>query len=375
MDNKKNIIHSIDNVYFKDGHLKVDGWAFGEDYPIISMTVQFEEKFKTEHSFVINYLNSSDVVSHFGEKATKSRFSIGIKIENLKDLVIVTKAKIVFGFYDNSIESIRIFSDKVSQFIGQKNFSVGVSVTTYNRSKLLIENLNKIKENSFFDIDLIISDDGSVDETKDLLKDLGGIYWASSENKGVAWNKNRALFFSNEILSNSLTLLMEDDVFPTKFGWDIDWVLSSALYGHINFDPPWFGPASEGMGQWNQPYKSGYLSGQCSGFTKEVLAYVGYLDSRFGRYGHEHVEHTMRMIRAGYGGEIIKENSPECVFYSISGNIEVSPSESSFQQEDVDRNGEVLSQIWNESIYRAPWRNDDEMRIFRKEIQGFVKNQ
>lgn len=371
-----NIHYSIDRIYFERGYLTVDGWALGadEDNPIVSTRIDFADNRISWNDFFINYLNSPDVVSYFGVKASKARFSVGISIKSWDYFLSAVQASIVFLLKDGTFTKVRIIPEKIYALLGEKKFSVGVALTTYNRSNFLKENLEKIRQNSFFDISLIVSDDGSRDETVNVLENAPNIYWASSENRGVAWNKNRALFYSNAILSNSVTILMEDDIFPTKFGWDVEWVFSAAMYGHVNFNPPWLGSAADGAGQWNSPYKAAHLSGQCSVFSKEALAYVGYLDSRFGRYGHEHVEHTMRMIRAGYGGELKQENSRECLFYSISGDIGISPSESSFNQDDVDRNGEVFSKIWNESIYRSPWKDDDGMKLFRQEIQGFRKN-
>ncbi|MBS1055080.1 glycosyltransferase family 2 protein [Gluconobacter kondonii] len=371
MENE-NFIHSIDKIHYEDNFLKIDGWALNNDKENYIKKISISGEKKNDYDlYILENIYSPDVSSVFGDIASNSRFSIGIKLFNKYDFLSIVNSKILFHIADDKIFTVDIFHKNIVDFFSNENSSFGIAITTYNRSNFIERSIDAFKDKSFFDFDIIISDDGSLDDTVEILKNHSGIHWLSGKNKGIAWNKNRCLFYSSAILSNDITILIEDDVLPKKFGWDIEWVLSTIMYGHINFNPPWIENLNSGNGQWNSPYKTSLLSGQCSGFSRKALLYVGYLDSRFGRYGHEHVEHTMRMIRAGYGGEVKEIGSREYIFYSINGDLEVLPCESSLREEDVEKNGGIFNKIWDESIYRSPWRDDEEMEIFKSEISSF----
>lgn len=374
MENE-NFIYSIDRIYFEDGYLKIDGWAINNDVnnTIYKISVIGTNYVKND-VYILDNLYSPDVSNVLGDLASNSRFSIGIELKNKRNFLQILNSRIAFDFEDSKRLSIELFPKEIVDFFLKGRTSFGLAITTYNRANFIEKNIEYFKEKSFFDFDVIISDDGSSDNTPEILENSNNIYWLSSKNKGIAWNKNRCLFYSSAILSNDITLLVEDDVVPNKFGWDIEWILSTIMYGHINYNPPWFETSGIGNGQWNSPYKTSQLTGQCSGFLRNALTYVGYLDSRFGRYGHEHVEHTMRMIRAGYGGELVKAGSREYIFYSINGNIDVLPCESSSSEEDVQKNSEIFDEIWDKSIYRSPWKNDEEMEAFREEMLAFKEN-
>jgi hypothetical protein len=57
-------------------------------------------------------------------------------------------------------------------------------------------------------------------------------------------------------------------------------------------------------------------------FHRYAWNMVGYMDARFGKYGHEHTEFTNRFLRNGFGG-IRRETSGqmEHYYYVIGGGI------------------------------------------------------
>ena len=82
------------------------------------------------------------------------------------------------------------------------NVLVTVVVLTYNSSATIIETLNSIKEQTYSNIELIITDDCSSDTTVDICRqwlDLNGKYFCDHRfitaeiNTGIAANCNRAL--------------------------------------------------------------------------------------------------------------------------------------------------------------------------------------
>ena len=117
------------------------------------------------------------------------------------------------------------------------------------------------------------------------------------------------------------------------------------------------------------PVVSTHVSAQCSGFSRTALLYGGYFDSRFRGYGQEHVEHTRRLVRIGYGGtyeEIDGEVRP--VYHLLQSGIQVTNPNSFSNQSDRDRNWLICRELLFDEAYRMPWRDDAEMMQFRAEI-------
>ena len=131
------------------------------------------------------------------------------------------------------------------------------------------------------------------------------------------------------------------------------------------------------------------VSGQLSAFSREAVNHVGYYDTRYRGYGMGHVEHTFRMIRAGYGGEVVTGNAgdfdawqlrragatlpsrlPEALFYLLRSPIQVA-DDNSCRHTDSDaehRNIRHFSTTVHDQVYRPPWSSDGEMLKFRSEI-------
>lgn len=103
---------------------------------------------------------------------------------------------------------------------------------------------------------------------------------------GIAWNKNRALFFLHQILGCDVVILFEDDCYPNNVDWQSDWVAAAQRWGQINFAGGWFrDQVIEGSGTADHPFLSTSVSGQCTALNREALSACGYLDSRFKSYG------------------------------------------------------------------------------------------
>jgi hypothetical protein len=93
------------------------------------------------------------------------------------------------------------------------------------------------------------------------------------------------------------------------------------------------------------------------------------MDSRFQGYGFEHVEHTRRLVRLGYGGvQRCVDGERRPLFALISGGIGFAPSQSFRTDEHVARNERLCQVLVNVPGYRAPWRDRAELAQFRDEI-------
>jgi glycosyltransferase involved in cell wall biosynthesis len=242
---------------------------------------------------------------------------------------------------------------------------LGVAITTYNRSRTIIDLLARLERFTSVDFDLVISDDGSTDGTADMLR--GARFSAIlGPNRGIAWNKNRGLFHLMNRTSADIILLMDDDVLPCVHGWEQEWIAASREYGHVNFAPAHLRHhVLTGACRAADPGITHIVGGQCLAFTREALLNIGYFDPRFGKYGHEHSDVSFRCLRAGFGG-VRRDNGPEpsAYFYVIDSGLELRDVPSNSDIESLERNGALLHAVAGDPIYRLPWRNDAEMVVF-----------
>ena len=107
-------------------------------------------------------------------------------------------------------------------------------------------------------------------------------------------------------------------------------------------------PDSTGSGTPEDPFLDHRVTAQCASYARDALNWAGYFDTRFRGFGSEHIEHSRRLVRFGYGGcyHVVKGDEP--MLFAL------------------------LRQIVNEEGYRAPWRDITEMKQFRAEIQSAV---
>jgi glycosyltransferase involved in cell wall biosynthesis len=245
-------------------------------------------------------------------------------------------------------------------------------VITYNRCDVLRDTIALIRAlTPHRPTSLVVADDGSTDGTLEMLHQAG-VPYVTGRNAGVAWNKNRALFFLAEIARCDVVILLEDDTQPTRFGWEAPWIAGAERFGHVNIALDHF---SEhylyGSGTVADPIGSRLISAQCAAFSWESLRYAGYFDSRFKGYGHEHVEHSIRMVRCGYGGaEEFIDGDMRIVFKLLRGDLAIRDVPSFGSTEQSERNLALTHQIVVEDPYRAPWRGEAELKPFRDEIRA-----
>lgn len=247
---------------------------------------------------------------------------------------------------------------------------VGIGLITYNRKDVLRETIALLRKNTVHaNTSLIVADDGSTDGTRDML-DRMGVSYVTGGNGGVAWNKNRALFALEENAHCDVVILLEDDTQPIVYGWDTPWIEAAVRYGHMNVALEQINQQYlRGSGTVADPIISKLISAQCACFSREALRFAGYFDPRFKGYGHEHVEHSIRMVRCGYGGqEEMVDGSMKIVFKLLRSEFSLRPVKSFGSQEESDRNLALTQKIVVEQHYRAPWYDEHEMARFRLEM-------
>lgn len=167
-------------------------------------------------------------------------------------------------------------------------------------------------------------------------------------------------------------ILLEDDTQPTRAGWEAAWMQATQHWGHVNYAADWMREHFlSGTGTVADPIRCKMVTAQCSAYSRTALTYGGYFDSRFKGYGHEHVEHTRRLVRVGYGGTDERINGKELVRYNlIKGDLNVVSSQSYFDKAEEERNLQLARGIMGQQGYRAPWGEDHELRQFRSETES-----
>ena len=249
---------------------------------------------------------------------------------------------------------------------------VGIGVITYNRRDVLAGTIARIRQfTRHQQTDLVVADDGSTDGTLEMLRSAK-VPVVTGVNMGIAWNKNRALFLLGHLLDCDVVILLEDDSQPAAAGWEAHWAAAAERWGHVNYAGPWMKHMFEsGTGTADDPILSQAVTAQCAAYTRKALTYGGYFDSRFKGYGHEHVEHTRRLIRVGYGGtDKTPAGEPKITFKLISGDIAMVEAGSFGNTDEIARNLAVARELMADEAYRAPWRNDVELRQFRAEMDS-----
>jgi glycosyltransferase involved in cell wall biosynthesis len=245
----------------------------------------------------------------------------------------------------------------------------GIAITTYNRPQHLARQLAAIKLLTTEDYILVICDDGSSYDLESLSQTYNAVL-IRGENRGVAWNKNRGLFYLMNYTGAETIILLDDDVMPARSGWEQEWIRACELYGHVTHAIP-NEPYGFRGGEANAaiPSISACLLGQALGFHRSVIAEIGYMDTRFGKYGFEHIEFTQRAVSAGYGGFF----EPAPLFFKIEGGLQWDNAESNGDAALIEENKKIYDQIVYDHIHRFAWRNPEEYEILMSEMRAATK--
>jgi hypothetical protein len=246
---------------------------------------------------------------------------------------------------------------------------LGIAITTYNRREMLLAGLDSIARLTSIPCEVVVCDDGSHDGTAEAVR-ARGVPLLGTENKGIAWNKNRGLFYLSQFLHCDTIILLDDDAHPVLMGWEQEWIAACERFGHVNYIPPHYRKDMlAGKLTATHPGVGATVGGMAIGQNASALACVGYMDIRFGRYGHEHSDFTGRFARAGFGGFTYRAlDRMQTVYYLIDGGIELMASESTGSSGDLAQNAVLLQELADDPIYRSPWRDDAGMQAFLAEM-------
>lgn len=256
------------------------------------------------------------------------------------------------------------------------SFPVGIGIVTFNRKDIVASTIDRVRQFTRDpDAVMVVADDGSSDGTLEMLREKQAAV-VTGANMGIAWNKNRALFLLSHMLGCETVILLEDDTQPTRAGWEQEWMAATCRWGHANFAADWMQEHFlSGAGTASDPVRCRLVTAQCSSYSRSALTFGGYLDPLFRGYGHEHVEHTRRLVRVGYGGSETNVNGEEQVLYNLlKGDLIVVGSESYYDREQEEHNLQLARGLMAKQGYRSPWGDDREMRQFRSETESALSD-
>ena len=251
-------------------------------------------------------------------------------------------------------------------------FKVGIGIVTYNRKAILADTIDRVRTFTRQpDVAYVVADDGSSDGTQAMLHDRN-VPVITGLNMGIAWNKNRALFLLSQILGCETVILLEDDTQPTRPGWENVWIDAARRWGHTNYAGDWMQPHFlSGTGTADDPILSSNVTAQVSAYSHTALTFAGFMDPRFKGYGHEHVEHSRRLVRVGYGGtDHVVDGVEQVRFRLVKSDVAVVSSTSFRVPEEEQRNLELARVLMGMQGYRAPWGDDRTLRQFRSEVES-----
>lgn len=247
--------------------------------------------------------------------------------------------------------------------------NLGIGIVTYNRLDHLQNCVQGVRSFTSSPYRLVVADDGSTDGTREWCE-AEGIQVVGRGNQGVCWNKNRALF-ALQALGSDPILLLEDDCWPVAPGWDEDWRVATALFGHVSYAHDKLAKWTlSGSGRPTDPFVNNKATAQCSSISALLMRKVGFFDSRFKGYGVGHAEWTTRIKKAGYGfkwAEIPDGRRARANLY-IKGGVEGHDAPTFKDRANIARNEALFDSLKQEPIYRHPWSNAEEQARFAEEL-------
>tara|TARA_Y200000002_G_C22674423_1_gene661447 strand:- start:365 stop:1681 length:1317 start_codon:yes stop_codon:yes gene_type:complete len=260
-----------------------------------------------------------------------------------------------------------LFESITDEYIATLN--VGIGVITFNRKDHLAKTVEAIRAFTTGDYQLVVADDGSKDDTVEWCEQ-NNVPHTSCANKGVVRNKNRALYYLNEVKNVDVLILLEDDCRPNKENWQKEWVIAALLWGHINYAHKRIINKDEavvsGTGSSTSPYLCKLVTGQCTACSKDAMDNIGYLDPRFSGYGAGHVEWTERFIRQGYNGTTEKQ----WVYPAINTGLNSDDAPTFKNPDQLEKNRALKKKISKESHKREAWLDKKERQEFLEEVNS-----
>ena len=179
----------------------------------------------------------------------------------------------------------------------------GVGICTYNRAGRLGDLIEAVLSTTN-GARVAVADDGSTDETPQVVASFPDVLYVRGPNRGVAHNKNRALYALQDC---AYIALLEDDLFPVRPGWFEIYQTCAGMLGVHHFCrvqdkeiPETLTGMAEALAFHNMtPIYGPSPRGDLTFLTRLALQTVGGFHPDFRGAGHAHGEWSERIARAG----------------------------------------------------------------------------
>lgn len=251
-----------------------------------------------------------------------------------------------------------------------KNFSIGIGITTHNRNKLVAETYSKIAALSP-DAKIIVVDDASVEPVS-----LSGDVYRFDENVGIARAKNKCL----ELLADcDHIFLFDDDTYPIAANWWQPYVDSSESHLMYCFKD-WANGKPVGDDDIiytdNKHVAHSHARGCMLYIKHDVLDIVGGMAVEFGKAMDEHGDWSNRIHNAGLTTfKYMDVIDSDLLIYSMDQHQEVSSSISQADRTDgIVRNHTLLLERADSTEY-APYGKDVVIACYFANVMDPQRNQ
>jgi len=181
---------------------------------------------------------------------------------------------------------------------------IGIGICTYNRANLLKFMITNVLKFAPKKAKIVIADDGSTDNTANVVKEFKKITYISGPNEGQIRNKNRLL---RKLSDCDHIFIVEDDLLFKHGNWAQLFIAANKASSiqHFTFSPPGL------YGKCLAESKFGNIiirhpefdGGAFAYYSKEVLEKCGGYCPEFRGYGWGHCEYSERIWRSGLAGK------------------------------------------------------------------------
>ncbi len=140
---------------------------------------------------------------------------------------------------------------------------VSILIPTYNRAALLREALDSVFSQSFSDFEVIVVDDGSTDDTREVVAEYAGVEYVYTDHGGPARARNAGM---QRARGEFLCYLDSDDLYyPHKLALQVEWLDANPDCGMVYTEFSAF----DGDGLWDEfhlktYHKSAFRHSRCA---------------------------------------------------------------------------------------------------------------
>lgn len=184
---------------------------------------------------------------------------------------------------------------------------VSVIIPTYNHAQYIVETIQSVLKQSFRDFELIVVNDGSSDQTENILKpyiDAGLIHYLRQENQGVAIARNNGLSLA---VGEYIAFLDDDDLWPSdKLAWQVNFLdhsdavlIGGGCYSDAYNDPDVLadGDAAKQLQDHDLFRRNPFSSPGQTLLRRSAMDQVGGFDAEI--WGADDLDLWMRLLSAG----------------------------------------------------------------------------